>query len=415
MEFQVPLEPAVDPPYPFHTVNLTPQWNVTPIVKILHPGYPSRYKPLMEFLALDNGGIDYDLAYYVWIRPEADRPYFSLTSKPQDAVDRIVRPGDGILPTNVYYFIDPTFPDPDVPYPITPSFAHWTFPHGHLPPPWRNLNIAPVPSHKIPSLRSRDYQAIIARDECYRVTQAVTGVEKAHIVPKAEGAWFTENNMDKYVWATNASRKIHDVNNLFPLRADVRKTFDNKQLTIFPKLRDGQRVLVLHVLHASTETTYEVKALYHNRLLHQLYGVSPEYIFARFAWSIFQSNTIQLLDTVEPDMIAVRILIDAKGNKSATSRDINVTSAYEIPPTTSTNPPPKKRSWSARRVPTNDPPAVDGLENDDTGSDSSDLECDIEWDTCVGRERDPDTDAGEGSVDSEFEDFSRRRVKKGRP
>ncbi|OTB14860.1 hypothetical protein K445DRAFT_318770 [Daldinia sp. EC12] len=121
MEFQVPLEPAVDPPYPFHTVNLTPQWNVTPIVKILHPGYPSRYKPLMEFLALDNGGIYYDLAYYAcclvvdnaWIRPEADRPYFSLTSKPQDAVDRIVRPDDGILPTNVYYFIDPTFPDPD--------------------------------------------------------------------------------------------------------------------------------------------------------------------------------------------------------------------------------------------------------------------------------------------------------------
>ncbi|KAI1406798.1 hypothetical protein F5Y13DRAFT_176309 [Hypoxylon sp. FL1857] len=424
MEFKEPLEPAVQPPYPFHTVNLAPQWNVDPVVKILHPGYPSRYKPLIEFLALDNGGIDYDFAYYgccilienAWTRPEADRPYFSLTSNPQGAADRVVRRDDGILPLNVYYFIDPTFLGVDEPYPITPSFAHWAFPHDNLPPPWHNLDIAPVPSHKILSLRSRNREAILARDECCRVTQAVTGVDKAHVIPKAEAVWFTDNNMDRYVWATNASKKIHDVNNLFLLRCDVHRTFDSKEITIFPKLRDGQRVLVLHVLHGLPETTYETKALYHNRLLHQLYGVSPEYLFARFAWSVLASNTIQLLETDSPDMLAIRIREDAKGSKSSTSRVINVASTSDIPSTTSTESSSKKRPLPDDKGPSNDTPTGDDLGSDDSDSDSdfSDSDRDTQWDSCIGKRRDPDSD-DEGSVDSEFEDFSHRPVKRGRP
>ncbi|KAI0121500.1 hypothetical protein F4776DRAFT_219844 [Hypoxylon sp. NC0597] len=121
MQLKEPLPPSVKPPYPPHTVVDNPQYKATPVVKIYHPVYPSKYKPLAQFLALDDGGIDYDLAYYAccllldnaWTRAEAKRPYFSLTPVPKLAADRVARGPDGILPAGDYYFYDPEHPDLD--------------------------------------------------------------------------------------------------------------------------------------------------------------------------------------------------------------------------------------------------------------------------------------------------------------
>ncbi|KAI0836539.1 hypothetical protein F5Y06DRAFT_273712 [Hypoxylon sp. FL0890] len=168
-------------------------------------------------------------------------------------------------------------------------------------------------------------------------------------------------------------------------------------------------MLVLHVLHLVTEMTYKLEELYHNRLLHQLYGVSPEF---RFAWGILNSITIQLLDTDKPEPIAVRIREDAKGQKSAASRVIYVTGSDQISSSTSARSVSNKRPRSVDDAapPRRDTATYDDLDSDDSDSDDSDRK--TRWDSRVSKRRGVDSDS-EGSVDSEFEDFS-RPVKRGR-
>ncbi|KAI0835617.1 hypothetical protein F5Y06DRAFT_305845 [Hypoxylon sp. FL0890] len=393
MEFKPLMEPAVPPLFPAHTIDILPRYLTAPFVSIRHPYYPINHKALMEFLAFDNGGIDYDLAYYAccllvdnaWIREEADRPYFSLIPTPNG---RFTRPADGILPANVYYFHDPLYADPTVPYPITPSFAHWSFPHGNLPPPWCNLDIASVPTHKSSSMRAGGREAIISRDECCRMTLALSGVEKAHIVPQAEELWFTQNNMGPYVSAS-VNSKVNEVKNLILLRADVYKTFNAKALLIVPKLRNRRYVLVTHLLHSIEQTMHELESLYHNRPLHQLYGVSPECLFARFAWTILESTTVQLIDNIRTDPIAIRILENAHNSVNPVSRVVYVTSADQVPPTTSTIP----RTTSKRSRSGNNASRMQATEDD------SDVEPSTQWDSAVvrSRRRESDSDSDPGT------------------
>lgn len=401
------MTPAVPHLFPAHTTGIVPRFLTLPLVKIRHPSYPTNHKSLMEFLAVDNGGIDYDLAYYAccllvdnaWIREESNRPYFSLIPTPNG---RFERPANGILPVNVYYFHDPLYPT--LPYPITPGFRHWSFPHNNLPPPWRNLNIAPVPAHK--SMRAGGREAIIARDECCRMTLALSSVEKAHIVPKAEELWFTENNMDPYLALLDESKKIHDVNNLILLRADVHLAWDAKAILFLPKLRDGRYILVSHLLHSINETRNELHGLYHNRPLQQLYGVSPECLFARFAWTILESSTVQLIDTIKTDPIAIIIREDARNSVGPTSRVIYVTSADQVPRHTSTA---AQASTSNKRSRS----GTDGRRRQ-AAEEDPDEHPSSQWDSAVvrARRRQVDSDS-DRSVDSDVEDYS-RPLKRGR-
>ncbi|KAI0839976.1 hypothetical protein F5Y06DRAFT_19597 [Hypoxylon sp. FL0890] len=423
MEFKEALDAAIQPLVPHHS-GVPPQYKTAPLLQIFHPFYSNKFKPLMQFLALDSGGIDYDLAYYAccllvgnaWTRPEALQPYFSLTRK-YDESKRIIRPDNGILPANKYYFHDPQYASDQGPYPIIPSFAHWSFPHGNLPLPWRNLPIAEYNTSTNTTTPSSAREATIQRDQCCRITQAICGVEKAHIIPSAEDPWFTSNDMGRYVSVLDTPNPIDDLRNAFLLRVDVHRIFDLKGFLIFPKLRDGRRVLVTHVLHSLPRTLHEMDALFHNRLCHQLYGVAPEFLFARFAWAILDSTTVQLFETTKPDQqIAVRIREDAP-NSEPTSRVIYVTSGDQVPPTTSTTAtsPSKKRSRSSASRARQGSHIGKRREEADSDTDVSVDEAFEDFTRShIGKRReeaDSDTDV---SVDEAFEDFS-RPLKRGRP
>ena len=95
---------------------------------------------------------------------------------------------DAILPAGTYYFHVPG-PDERL-YPVVPSFAHFQFPHGNLPPSWairipRRLSSLPQPS-------SFD-QTVLARDVSCRISHHIFGTESAHLVPRTEDHWFNTN------------------------------------------------------------------------------------------------------------------------------------------------------------------------------------------------------------------------------
>jgi hypothetical protein len=76
--------------------------------------------------------------------------------------------------------------------------------------------------------------------------------------------------------------------NAILLRAGIHKIFDEKRLLLIPK----NSSFVVHVL--ARGSTSELVNLYHNVQLQPLTGVAIEYLFARFAWTIFTLSTIFL-------------------------------------------------------------------------------------------------------------------------
>jgi hypothetical protein len=133
----------------------------------------------------------------------------------------------------------------------------------------------------------------------------VEGCEVAHLCPRTEDSWFHNNAMQLYI---NDLRKlgvgeVNDTGNVMLLRSDLHTSFNQMKLyssrmvnlrkglwlcisflgTQF--LRDQWRQLVLDPL--SKLDAAELSRLYQNTSLQTTKGVRGEFLFARFAWSIF--------------------------------------------------------------------------------------------------------------------------------
>jgi hypothetical protein len=154
-------------------------------------------------------------------------------------------------------------------YAVTPTFKHWCFPHGNLPPSWREIS-----SFKQTSRPNND-------SHC-RVTQFEDGVEDAHLVPSAERQWFN-NNMAVYVDSTKAD-KLKDPDNSIRLRSDIHTVFDAKRFAIVPL--EGR--LVVYCMN--TKIGSQVHRLYHGVELHRVRdsGFLSQFLFARFAYTVFE-------------------------------------------------------------------------------------------------------------------------------
>lgn len=74
---------------------------------------------------------------------------------------------------------------------------------------------------------------------------------------------------------------LRDLSNAVLLRSDIHTAFDQRKFVFFPKSPEG---FVLHML----EPTPDIGQLYHNTRV-DIPQCSLEFLFARFAWSIFPS------------------------------------------------------------------------------------------------------------------------------
>jgi hypothetical protein len=154
-------------------------------------------------------------------------------------------------------------------YAVTPTFEHWPFPHGNLPPSWREI-------------ASFEQTSRPDSDSHCRVTQFEDGVEDAHLVPSAERQWFN-NNMSVYIDSTRAD-KLKDPDNTIRLRSDLHTIFDAKRFTIVPI----ERRLVVYCMN--TKLGSQAQRLYHGVELHRIRdsGYLIQFLFARFAYTIFE-------------------------------------------------------------------------------------------------------------------------------
>ncbi|KAF8241798.1 hypothetical protein K440DRAFT_568058, partial [Wilcoxina mikolae CBS 423.85] len=106
--------------------------------------------------------------------------------------------------------------------------------------------------------------------------------ENAHMVPKEEATWYCANTMS--VYATNQqmseSNPTTDTANLLSLQKDLHSAFDRSIFVFVPK----GAAFYVHLL----VRTPDFCPIYHNREVSGLTtAVSPQFLFARFAWAIF--------------------------------------------------------------------------------------------------------------------------------
>lgn len=281
-----------------------------------HPAYPDNSNVLLTLHAWDRpeGGIHYGLAQTACAIIANNRfdGYLSLT---RDGSVRIEADWDACLPAhpNGYYFHVPGSALPDSenhhpssdqdpqlrPYkwPFVPSFLDWQFPH-NLPEQWKRCATVQVDSAN--TAQSDQAGAVQQRDIVCRVSRHSTSTEAAHLIPLHEMAWYNANSMSKYNNNTtlDASNLLRDPNNALLLRADLHKAFDDRKFVLFPKDDSG---FVVHILQSAAD----LRLLYHNTRV-TIPQCEVNYVFARFAWSIFPFITGFLTSSQKPRLVVQR-------------------------------------------------------------------------------------------------------------
>lgn len=196
-----------------------------------------------------------------------------------------------ILQERSYFF---HLPDTvaDMPYAIVPSFAEWRFPHGQdgaqLPAGWQQLAVDE--GIDVQFARSHVSSAVRYRDRTCRMSGRRASTQIAHLCPVKEQEWIRQNSMHQYNRLGEPGPD--DMSNLLLLRADLHIEFDKSMFIFVPKRKVGgaenteeRNELVVHMLQAEEELEHE----YHNRSLQPWTGAGAgvEWVFTRFAWSIF--------------------------------------------------------------------------------------------------------------------------------
>lgn len=289
------VQPALTPPGAIECSDLRP-------IEFFHPAYPKSTPPLLALIAVDKTddgipGLDYETAKIAcgivagnrW----DDATYFATKVDNRGEWVKVTPPSDGVLPAGpAYYFV---IENPQHQYPVTPSFDHWRFPHDRLPELWSSLNI-PGATGRVSGSETNGRSAARHQDRSCRITGSTENTEVAHLVPFACSEWFKDNRMNKYSHMISMFNAIDDERNLLLLRSDIHGLFDRNRFVLIPKRIDENTSATSPPAHSIILMTHallprgscEISHYYHNRTLQSpVSGITREYLFARFAMSIF--------------------------------------------------------------------------------------------------------------------------------
>jgi hypothetical protein len=196
------------------------------------------------------------------------------------------------------------------------SFEHWTFPHGQLPHPWNSVAVERDDKAGVVSASASNLTAsVLRRDESCRLSQDMDYVEGAHLCPRSESIWFKANSMGRYNLNTmlHGDTAVDDVSNCIALRSDIHKAFDDGKFVMVPK--EGKWVVQFLGL------TSTLGKRFHNQVIHLSEGVSTQFIFARFAWTIFRG--LNLFFDMDADR-EVLVKVHEKGRNTVIQKTMTV-------------------------------------------------------------------------------------------
>ncbi|KAK9480329.1 hypothetical protein V1514DRAFT_326091 [Lipomyces japonicus] len=253
-------------------------------IRIRHPGYSPPSDLLFKLYSPDHrmGGIHFGLVMDACaIIANNERDGWLATDR--DGERRVNGDLDQVLALKNYWY-HLLRKDGEIPkWPVVTCFKDWEFPSS-LPSSWV---IVPKAQQPVISFAPSEMILFIPTDV-------------AHIIPRAEKEWFEINGMRHWNWEKNLCETslLESQANLMLLRADVHQAFDDKYLVLYPKDASG---FYVHML----EYMSDLGVLYHNSKTHSLLNCQPEFLYARFAWSLFPLITGFLGTSVEKEVISV--------------------------------------------------------------------------------------------------------------
>ncbi|KAL5314418.1 hypothetical protein ACEPPN_018845 [Leptodophora sp. 'Broadleaf-Isolate-01'] len=284
-------DPAVAPEFEYLD-------SISQRVNLRHPAYDRRHDLLLSLFAWDAaaGGICYSLAHDA-CAIIADNHHEGWLSDSHTG-EPLNYESNALLPAGDYWYY---LPSPDATedddgnttsasayrWPVVTCFQDWEFPDD-LPSAWTTVAQRHSPADAGPQ---STYASIVrSRDLSCRITKHFTGTEVAHLCPEQEKEWFQANAMYQYNSNTNLgpNNLSNDVSNLLLLRSDLHKAFDDRLFCLYPKGNE----FAVHVM----EPTRDIGLLYHNTRTHPINACRAEFIYTRFAWSLFPALSGFLID-----------------------------------------------------------------------------------------------------------------------
>ncbi|KAL1626671.1 hypothetical protein SLS54_002834 [Diplodia seriata] len=250
------------------------------LVQIFHPGYTDQ-APLLTFHAHEKGFTHANVLTACQI--VAGNRWDGFLSETCNGIAVLV-PLSGRLCGLVYFFHVPG----ETMYPVVPRFRDWIFPHDNLPPIWSSF----ATEGTYGSRRSSPGTATVIahRNQECRLSAAADELDLVHLVPKSETEWFFLNSMNKYVIETTrlGFDAMDDAANQVLLHVGLHNHFDIGSFFASPRVHDdiGHDDMVVYTFTTSDDVTSRLRK---TRAPH--YGVSVEYLFARFAWVMFKRVT----------------------------------------------------------------------------------------------------------------------------
>ncbi|KAF7894340.1 hypothetical protein EAF00_007854 [Botryotinia globosa] len=300
------------------------------VINFRHPAYNHDQNLLFALSGWDNaeGGIHHGVAHNACAIFADNRfdGWLSTSDKVGEG-DKVTVSWDEVLRADVkeYYFHVPydyihedeneNSPTSTQPYrwPIVTNFQDWKFPDT-LPYVWKRCEDIQGTGSTTAS-QSNLSTAIQRRDTFCRITAFGTATEVAHIIPEHEKQWFIRNSMGRFNinQTLDPQNVLRDLSNAVLLRSDIHTAFDQRKLVFFPKISDengnsdANHRLVVHML----EPTPDIGQLYHNTCV-KIPECGLEFLFARFAWSIFPYLTNFLSRNVENRLV---VSVNAAGDR----------------------------------------------------------------------------------------------------
>ncbi|KAF8858817.1 hypothetical protein BDZ45DRAFT_689813 [Acephala macrosclerotiorum] len=266
-------EPTIKAEYAGHSDNH---------ITFLHPGYDDRSKQsvLLRLQAFDRGGggLHFGTALAACRIVAGNSKSGSLTR--QRDGPKVELQHDELLRHKKYYFYNSDVKN-EV-YPAYKSFRDWSFPHDDFPFEWSATNTADTDNDNAPPSASGLAAFVSARDKSCRVSESrgADYFESAYLVPRAEADWFEANGMGEYNLSQTllGDWMLDDVRNSIALRKDIHSAFDDRKFVIVPK----QSKWVVQFIGRTNSLGDD----FHNTHI-SLKGVSSQFLYARFAWTIF--------------------------------------------------------------------------------------------------------------------------------
>ncbi|KAL8845894.1 MAG: hypothetical protein Q9221_008978 [Calogaya cf. arnoldii] len=268
-------------------------------VRLRHPGYPSLMNTLFLFNAYDHphGGIRKIFALTACALVAGNIWHGYLSRK--EAGPPVTEENDDVLIGANFFFHNHTYSDSNVsepcscisqPYPVYADFSSWPFPHDNMPRWWPSIDprVSPV------ALISDISMAIKARDQSCRITGSTEAGDTAHIIAVRENGWFENQYMYEY---SDDLRSINSAGNQLLLKCDLHRTHEQFKWVIFPH---GQKYV-----YYALDSSVELAALYHQRILRSINGVKSEYLLAAFARAIFPKLSEFLRSSVDKYLLGV--------------------------------------------------------------------------------------------------------------